>query len=508
MDGFRTLPNKHTMSNQRYDEYVKRMQRIADLRHAAAVLEWDQETYMPPKGSRYRGQQIARLQEEAHALFTHAETRLLLESLQHADALSDTERKNINVSLMDFKRSEKLPAAFVGQMSVAIQQSYHQWIAARRANDFGLFADALQSVIEWKRKEAALIGYEQHPYDALLDQYDRGLTVATLDPLFDSLSADLQDLMERIKKSGSSTHQPIKGTYDKDKQWDVGLYLLREMGFDFEAGRQDLSEHPFTTSFGAGDVRLTTRIDEQDPISMIGSCIHEGGHGLYEQGLDPEQYGLPSGEYASLSIHESQSRFWENVIGRQSDFWVRHYPILQTYFPDQLADVPLTAFIHQLNLVQPSLIRTEADELTYHQHIIIRYTIEKALIEGSLDAKDIPAVWNEQYRKRLNINVPDDLQGCLQDVHWSHGSLGYFPTYTLGSLYAAQFWDAIKKAVPDWKKRLQLGETGLFLAWMKQQIFKHGRLYPSNTLCTMATGQPLSSRFFTDYLAEKLLTQS
>lgn len=496
------------MSNQRYDEYVKRMQRIADWRHAAAMLEWDQETYMPPKGSAYRGRQIARLQEEAHALFTHADTRHLLESLYQSDALSDKERKNIIVSLIDFKRSEKLPPAFVGQMSEAIHQSYHQWIAARRANDFGLFADALQTVINWKRKEAAMIGFEQHPYDALLDQYDRGLTVATLDPLFASLSADLQALMERIKKLDSSTQTTLQGTYDKDKQWAFGIYLLQKMGFDFEAGRQDLSEHPFTTSFGAGDVRLTTRIDEQDPISMIGSCIHEGGHGLYEQGLDPEQYGLPAGEYASLSIHESQSRFWENVIGRQAEFWVTHYPVLQAHFPDQLKEVPLSTFMKKLNQVQPSLIRTEADELTYHQHIIIRYTIEKALIEGSMDAKDIPAAWKEQYRNQLNINVPDDLQGCLQDVHWSHGSFGYFPTYTLGSLYAAQFWDAIKKAEPDWQKRLQQGETGLFLAWMKQHIFIHGRLYPSNTICTMATGNPLSSHYFTDYLHEKLLTLS
>jgi carboxypeptidase Taq len=275
------------------------------------------------------------------------------------------------------------------------------------------------------------------------------------------------------------------------------------MHFDFEAGRQDISEHPFTTNFSSKDVRVTTRIDEKDLANMVWSCIHEGGHALYEQGLPDEQYGLPLGEYCSLSIHESQSRLWENCIGRSKSFWQYHYPKLQEYFPEQLNAISLEQFYCGTNKVIPSLIRTEADELTYHFHVMIRYEIEKMLIEGSLVAKDIPAVWNEMYKQKLGINVPDDNRGCLQDVHWSHGSFGYFATYSIGSLYAAQLWSTIKKSIPDIDTTILNGSTLPVFNWLQKNIFPHGRYFDASGLCKKATGEMLNPRYFIDYAKGK-----
>jgi carboxypeptidase Taq len=281
------------------------------------------------------------------------------------------------------------------------------------------------------------------------------------------------------------------------------MELIRKLGFDFDAGRQDLSEHPFTTNFSAHDVRITTRISENDLSNMTWSCIHEVGHALYEQGLPVEEYGLPLGEYASLSIHESQSRLWENNVGRSEAFWQFHMPLLKKWFPGELGGLPEHDFYKGINKVQSTLIRTEADELTYHFHVMIRYEIEKLLIEGALEIKDIPAYWNEQYEKYLGITVPDDKQGCLQDVHWSHGSFGYFPTYSLGSLYAAQFFNAAKKQIPSLENDITNGNTETLLKWLRGNIHRHGRRFTGTQLCEHITGEALDIRYFLDYAAKK-----
>jgi len=275
------------------------------------------------------------------------------------------------------------------------------------------------------------------------------------------------------------------------------------MHFDFDAGRQDISEHPFTTNFNSNDVRVTTRIDENDLANMTWSCIHEGGHALYEQGLPLEQYGLPLGEYCSLSIHESQSRLWENCIGRSLPFWEFQYPLLQKIFPTQLNDISVDLFYRGINKVIPSLIRTEADELTYHFHVMIRYEIEKKLIEGSIQAKDIPAIWNEYYEKNLGLTVPDDRKGCLQDVHWSHGSFGYFATYSIGSLYSAQIWNSIKTENTQVEKQLREGNSYPVFEWLTKNIFPYGRYYNSSELCKQATGEILNTEYFIEYIIDK-----
>ncbi|MEX0635120.1 MAG: carboxypeptidase M32, partial [Ferruginibacter sp.] len=301
------------------------------------------------------------------------------------------------------------------------------------------------------------------------------------------------------KPSNGCLHQ----SFNKEVQWKLGLEMLKKLHFDFEAGRQDISEHPFTINFNSQDVRVTTRVVEHDFANMLWSCIHEGGHALYEQGLPSNEYGMPLGEYCSLSIHESQSRLWENCVGRSLPFWQGQYQMVQEYFPSQFSGIAVEDFYKAINKVQPSLIRTEADELTYHFHVMIRYEIEKRLIGGEISAKDIPALWNELYQQNLSVTVPDDKSGCLQDVHWSHGSFGYFATYSIGSLYAAQLYAAIVSENPSIYEEMSKGDTRNVWAWLQQHIYPFGRYYNSEELCVKATGTTLSSSFFIKYAIQK-----
>jgi len=488
---------------EQYDQYKTALQKIADVKYASAVLQWDQETYLPPKGADMRGRQIATLAEIAHQQFTDPALGALLKALNEAGGLDEKQQRNVELSLEDYKRATKFSSSFVRELSEAINKSFHAWIQARKENDFTIFEPSLDALIQLKKKEANIIGFTGHPYDALMNDYDKGLTVAITDKVFNELRPQLLALLDKIKAApqvdNSFLHQP----FSKTKQWEFGMELLRRMGFDFEAGRQDISEHPFTTNFNHADVRVTTRIDENDLGNMAWSCIHEGGHALYEQGLPGEAYGLPLGEYCSLSIHESQSRLWENNIGRSLPYWQHNYPLAKHLFPEALSAINVEDFYKGINKVQPSLIRTEADELTYHFHVMIRYEIEKMLIAGTLATKDIPAYWNELYARYLGVTVPNDKLGCLQDVHWSHGSFGYFATYSLGSLYAAQFYNTISKNNPSLETETGSGDHASLLQWLRENIHQYGRFYPSEELCKKATGETLSSRYFMEYATKK-----
>jgi len=490
-------------SQQLYNSYKNKLQQIADIKYAAAVLQWDQETYLPVKGNDARGRQLATLSEIAHRMFTENATTQIIDSLASASDLNEQQRKNIELSAYDVSKSKKLSPEFVRKSAEVINKSFHAWISARKENNFRIFEQPLQEVIDIKKQEADMLGYSSHPYDALMNEYDKGLTVAATDRLFTELRPALSEILSEIRKHSQPDNSFLYGRFEKDKQWNFGLELLQSMHFDFEAGRQDISEHPFTTNFSSKDVRVTTRIDEHDLANMIWSCIHEGGHALYEQGLPDEQYGLPLGEYCSLSIHESQSRLWENCIGRGIHYWKYHYPKLQSLFPEQLQSTSIEQFYRGINKVVPSLIRTEADELTYHFHVMIRYEIEKMLIEGTLTSKDIPAAWNEMYKKMLDVTVPDDKQGCLQDVHWSHGSFGYFATYSIGSLYAAQLWHYIKKSHPDINNMITMGDTSSVFKWLQDNIYIYGRFFDASGLCQKATGEILNPSYFIDYAKTK-----
>lgn len=490
-------------STKRYEAYKSHLQKIADLRYAAAVLQWDQETYMPDKGAGFRAKQLATLSEMAHQLFTSKDFKDILTDLQGCEDLDEQQKKNIALSWYDYSQQEKLTGSFVRQLSEASSKSYQSWVTARRENNFALFSDDLTLLVSLKKQEADLLGYTAHPYDALLNQFERDCTVATLDPIFLALKQPLKALLDKITEKPQVSNDFLQQQFPKQDQWNFGIYLLETLGFDFTTGRQDLSEHPFTTNFSCQDVRITTRIDERDFSNMTWSCIHECGHALYEQGLPAAHYGLPLSEYTSLGIHESQSRLWENNVGRSLDCWNFFYPKLTQYFPTQFQAVSLQQFYKGINKVEPSCIRTEADELTYHFHVIIRYELEKKLIEGSLQVKDIPTYWNEQYRQLLGVNIMNDREGCLQDVHWSHGSFGYFPTYSLGSFYAAQLFDAAEKQVPELKTAIQNGHHQPLLNWLRTHIHAHGRSFTSAELCKRVTGEPLSIDYFLRYALDK-----
>jgi carboxypeptidase Taq len=490
-------------TKQLYAQYTTLLQKAADINYASAVLGWDQEVYMPPKGAAYRGRQLATLASQAHELLTGNRLGNLLQELSAADGLTETEKSNVRLSLEDYQKNKKLSPEFVEELSKQTSICFNAWIEARQKNDYGVFAPSLARMIDLKKQQAEMYGYQAHPYDALLDEYEKDATVAMLEPVFQGIREQLPLLLNKIRMEPQVSNDCFHQHFPKEQQWDFGICVLKHMGFDFKAGRQDYSEHPFTTSFAATDVRITTRVDERNFASMLWSCIHEGGHALYEQGLPEEEYGLPLGSAASLGIHESQSRFWENCIGRGIDFWTFFYPLLQQYFPQQLNNISLDTFYKAANRVAPSLIRTEADEVTYHFHVMIRYEIEKGLIAGALNTKDIPAKWNELYDKYLGVTPKDDKTGVLQDVHWSHGSFGYFPTYTLGSFYAAQFFARAGKDIMGLSSKITNGELTALLPWLREKIHRHGRRYTSEELCERVTGEKLNTAFFMQYIENK-----
>lgn len=489
--------------NTLYEEYVQLSQKAADLNNASAVLGWDQEVYMPPKGAPFRARQLATLASMAHDIATGPRMGRLLKDLSQAGNFSDTQRANVQRSLEDYEKNCKLPSEFVEALSRQTSECFNAWMDARRLNDFGVFAPSLGKMLELKRQQAKLYGYKAHPYDALLDEYEKGITVATLDKVFDGIKKDLPPILDKIRTAPQVNDSFFYRHFPKAAQWDFSMEVLRKMGYDLEAGRQDLSEHPFTTSFAPTDVRVTTRVSENNYASLLWSTIHEGGHALYEQGLPESEYGLPLGAAASLGIHESQSRLWENCVGRSQEFWNHFFPILSGYFPEQLTDVTATDFFKACNKVEPSFIRTEADEVTYHFHVLIRYELEKAILEGALEVNDLPSAWNELYHKYLGITPPNAVQGVIQDVHWSHGMFGYFPTYTLGSFYGVQLFAKAKEEINGLQQQIAVGETGPLLAWLREKVHKHGRRYTSEELCKKVTGEGLNFSYFKTYIQDK-----
>ena len=486
-----------------YDQYKVKMQQIADLRHAHAVLQWDQETYLPKKGAEMRGRQLSTLSELAHKLFSEDDLGTILRELKGRGDIDIPEKRNVELTLEDYEKNKKYSSEFIRKLSDQVNKTFHSWIAAREQNSFFSFEKDLGALVDLKKQETDILGYKDHPYNALLNEFEKGATVQLLDKTFYPLLPKLKEIIATIAAKPQVDDTFLYQHFPKQQQWEWGMYLLRQLNFDFEAGRQDISEHPFSTSFNSNDVRITTRIAENDFGNMTWSCIHEVGHALYEQGLPVDQYGLPLGEACSYSIHESQSRLWENNVGRSQIFWERYLPELQKFFPEHLKNINIDQFYRAINKVQPSLIRTEADEITYHFHVFVRYELEKKLLEGSLSTKDIPGFWKEQYKNFLDVNVPDDKQGALQDIHWSHGSFGYFPTYSLGSFYAAQFFQAAKKEIKNLDNQISNGQFSNLLGWLRKNIHCNGRRFTSEELCLKITGKGLQIEDFTDYILHK-----
>ncbi|MGB0884966.1 MAG: carboxypeptidase M32 [Chitinophagales bacterium] len=477
--------------------------KIADINYAIAVLNWDQETYIPKNGNSRRAQQISTLAGMAHKLSTSKKLAKVLKKLKQDARLSLTEIKNVKLALKDYKKSKKFTTEFVMKESKAISTAFQAWIAAREADNFELYIPALTEIVNIQREKAEILAYKEHPYNALMDQFEPGATINEIDSLFKDVKEKLTPFTQEIFACEKPDNKFMFQHYEHKKQWDFGMNILAQLGFDFDSGRQDLSEHPFTTSFGVKDVRLTTRVNEENFYDMLWSCIHEGGHGLYEQGLKEEEYGMPCGEAISLGIHESQSRLYENNLGRSKAFWKANYKKLQEIFPENLSNTSFEAYYKGINLVEPSFIRTDADELTYHFHIMIRYEIEKKLIEGSIEVKDLKTIWNDAYKKYLNVEVTSDKEGVLQDVHWAHGGFGYFPTYSLGSFYAAQLFNKAKQDIPNLEAEIEAGNMDSLLAWLREKVHKHGKYFTAKEVCEKATGEALNFKYFLDYAKAK-----
>lgn len=491
-----------------------RLLEIHHVRDAAALLAWDQETYMPAGSGQARAEQIATLQTFAHDQFVSAEVEdLLTPWIDPATglvqdsfvSLDDKAKALLRETWRDFSRAKKLPSAFVTRLERECSLAQQVWADARKANDFSLFLPNLRTTIALKQEEAEYLGYVDSPYNALLDTYEPGATVAQLQPLFVTLRERLTTLYTRVRNASIVPHDTLLfQAYDQERQIEFSRMVLTKMGYDFQRGRLDLSAHPFTTSFHPTDVRVTTRVYEKELPACLFSCIHEGGHGLYDQGLSREQYGTPLGESLSLGMHESQSRLWENCVGRSRPFWRHFYPLLQTAFPAQLTGVPVEEFYAAINTVKPSLIRVEADELTYNFHIMLRFEIERDLIEGRIQAEDLPALWNEKMKDYLDIIPERDVDGVLQDVHWSLGAIGYFPTYTLGTLYAAMFYNQACSEIPDLENQIAAGELIPLKEWLNHNIHQWGRLFTSEELLHRVTGQSLSPEPFLSSLEAKI----
>lgn len=490
----------------KYSQYTEALSEIADIAHATALLHWDLETYMPEKSHARRAQQIGTLSKLAHIKSTDPELKKLVDELLANLPADAKQASNIKQTARDLKRKTLFDSKFVEEMSRATSEAFFHWQEAKKKNDFSLYAPFLQKVIELKRKESEIVGYEGHPYDSLCDEFEPDCTVAQLDALFEGVKKDLKPLLDAIKAKPQVNDSFMDQHFNHDKQWDFGIEVLNDMGYDFEGGRQDISSHPFTINFSATDVRVTTRVSEETFNEMLWSCIHEGGHALYEQGLPDSEYGLPSGEAVSLGIHESQSRLWENNVGRSLPFWEWKFERLKEIFPTQFEGVSALDFFKAMNKVQASLIRVNADELTYHFHILIRYELEKGIMEGKLNAVDLPVAWNAKYKEYLGVDVPSDSQGVLQDIHWSHGSIGYFPTYSIGSFYAAQFHAAAEKKIGKLDPSNPKPYLEILLAWLRENIHQYGKLYSSKELSERISGEPLNSKYFMDYAKKKYST--
>lgn len=489
-----------------FNELKSLLARVADLDAAAAVLEWDQETYMPGGAATARAHQIATLRTLSHEYFTSDDVGTLLDKLEPATVDLDpasTEASLIRVARRDFERARKLPASLVKAMAEAVSHAKNAWREARETDTYATFAPHLTRLIDLNVQKAEALGYAGQRYDALLDEYEPGMTTATIETVFDDLRERLVPIVQAIAARPAPEDGFLYQSYDTQKQWDFGMAVLRDLGYDFDRGRQDLSAHPFTTSFSINDVRLTTRVAEHFfPTALFGT-IHEAGHGLYEQGIDPGLDRTPLADGTSLGMHESQSRLWENMVGRSRPFWQHYYPKLQQLFPTPLTNVSLDAFYRGINKVAPSLIRVEADEVTYNLHIMLRFELEKDMIEGRVSVDDLPDLWNTRMEQYLGLRPDTNADGVLQDIHWSLGALGYFPTYALGNLMSAQLFDQAHDDLPDLDNQIAAGQFEPLLHWLRTHIHQHGRRVEALDLLRQVTGEGLSAVPWLNYIREK-----
>jgi carboxypeptidase Taq len=493
--------------DQAYADLIRRAREWSLLGSCAGVLGWDERTYMPHAGSAHRAEQMALLARMAHEMLTAPAVGERLATVEGSELIQDRDGDtavNVRELRRVYDRAVKLPKELVEEIARVTTRAQQVWQEARAANDFPAFQPWLEKVVGLKRQEAQAVGYRLAPYDALLDEYEPGATTAEVTCLFEDLCDELTPLIAAFAASGCKPRRDIlERDYPVERQKAFGEAAARAIGFDFDAGRLDTTTHPFCSGIGPGDCRITTRFNPRHLNESFFGILHEAGHGIYEQGLAAEHFGTPRGTAASLGIHESQSRLWENQVGRGRPFWEHFFPRAKETFPGALGDVAPDDFYFAINDVQPSFIRVEADEATYNLHIILRFELEQALVAGELHPADVPGAWNEKFHEFFQMTPPDHAKGCLQDIHWSMGGIGYFPTYTLGNLYAAQFMEAARRDLGEPDADFRRGEFGRLKGWLNEKIHEPGQRYRAGTLCEMVTGKPLSHKPLVNYLRGK-----
>jgi carboxypeptidase Taq len=489
------------------EQLKERLAVVSDLNGAASLLGWDQQTYMPPGGAAARAEQLSTLGRLAHEALISDEIGELLEgaSAESTGSPSDSDESClVRVVRRDYEKARKVPATLVAEIARATSLGMEVWVQARKDSNFAFFQPALQRILDLQRDLAHCLGFEESLYDALLDQYEPGMKKSELVRIFSEMKVGLVPLVQSISERLDRVDDGVlRKTYPEAAQWEFSLEAARRLGYDFHRGRQDKSVHPFTTSFSVNDVRITTRVDEKFLPTALFGTLHECGHALYEQGVSQNLERSPLASGASLGVHESQSRLWENLVGRSRGFWMFFLPRLKRAFPQNLQDVPLESFYRSINRVEPSLIRVEADEVTYNLHVLLRFELESDLVESRLALADLPEAWNSGMKALLGVVPQNDAEGVLQDVHWSNGLIGYFPTYSLGNLLSVQLFEKAQTAIPSLASQIEHGDFEQLLKWLRENIHQHGRKFLPAQLIQLATGESLRAAPYLRYLLEK-----
>ncbi len=476
---------------------------VVDLRRAASVLEWDQQTYMPRAGAEGRGYQMGTLGKIAHEKFTSDEVGKLLDELKDAFPADSDDAALVRVTRRDYEKSTRVPSSFVAEQAQVTAAAHEGWVEARSKSDFSIFEPHLAKVIDLTRRYIEFFPKSDHPYDTLLDDFEPGMKTAEVQAIFNTLRPKQVELIKSIAARPPVNDKFLRRKFDEHKLWSFSAEVTRNFGYDWTRGRMDKAPHPFETSFSTNDVRITNRYEPDHPLATLFSAMHESGHAMYEQGVNPAYERTSLAHGASLGVHESQSRLWENLVGRSLPFWEYVYPKLKKAFPSQLDGVSLKNFYRAINKVEPSLIRVNADEATYNLHIMLRLELEIAMVEGKIDLKSLPEIWNAKMQDYVGIVPPDDAQGVLQDIHWSYGSIGYFSTYSLGNLISAQLWEKIDHDIDGLDQHIRKGEFQALLHWLRENLHKHGRKYDPQDLVQKITGARISAEPYLRYLTTK-----
>ncbi|MCC7118115.1 MAG: carboxypeptidase M32 [Anaerolineales bacterium] len=476
---------------------------VSDLNHAASVLSWDQNVNMPPMGGEARGQQMATLGKIAQEKFTNDQVGKLIDELKNQFPPASDEANLVRVTARNYDKAKRVPASFVAEQALATAKSFDAWVEAKGKSDFSIFQPHLEKMVELVQRYISFFPAGNHPYDTLLDDFEPGMKTSEVQEIFSALRPKQVDLLKKIKSAKQVKADFLHKKYNEKKVWDFSETIITQFGYDWKRGRQDKAPHPFETSFSVNDVRITNRFEADNPLATLFSAMHEAGHALYEQGVNPayERTSLANG--VSLAVHESQSRMWENLVGRSLPFWEYFFPQIKKLFPAQLAGVNVKSFYKAINKVEPTFIRVNADEATYNLHVMLRLELEIGMVDGTMKVKDLPEIWNAKMQEYLGITPPDNARGVLQDVHWSSGLIGYFSTYALGNLVSAQLWEKINKDIKGLDDQIRAGQFETLLGWLREKIHVHGRKYDPQDLVQKITGSKIDPTAYTRYLTRK-----